>query len=99
LYRFDRRFAIREADRPTDHVHSTTLKATTVMRIAPELRWPKITHSASAGLKSMAWYLLKEPPKIEVLNAAITVDVVTRRALAQTNETQSICIWSGVLPP
>jgi len=44
----------------------------------------------------MASYFLKEAPKVEILHAAITMDVVTGSALAQANEAQSIRIRSGV---
>jgi len=44
----------------------------------------------------MATNLFKEPPQIEVLNAAIMMDVVTGSALAQTDQPQSVCISTGI---
>lgn len=52
--------------------------------------------AASPIWKGMPADLFKEAPEVEVLNTAITVDVVTRSALAQTDQPQSIRVSTGV---
>jgi len=46
--------------------------------------------------KGMTANLFKETPEVEVLDAAIAMDVVLRRALAEANQTQAIGVSTGI---
>jgi hypothetical protein len=85
LHRSYRRRVPGHLDRATDYVHATASELIPIVWIAPELRRSKIAGAASPVWKGMASDLFKETPQIEILNATITVDVVTCSALAQTD--------------
>jgi hypothetical protein len=83
-------------DRPTDHVYPTPLEDISIIGLAPKFRWSEIVFAASPVWKGMTGDLFKETPYVEVLNAAIKMNVMTGRALAQTDQPQAVCIWTAV---
>jgi hypothetical protein len=52
--------------------------------------------TASPVWKRVAANLFKEPPQVEVQDAAIMIDVMTGRALAQTDQPQPVRISTGI---
>jgi hypothetical protein len=97
LHFLDRRLVLGYPDRPTDHIYPTPPEGISMIGVAPEFRGSKITPAATPVRKWVARSLFKEPPQVEVLNAAITMDVMTGSALAQTDRPQSVCISTGIL--
>jgi hypothetical protein len=52
--------------------------------------------AASSVWKGIAADFFKETPEVEVLDAAITINVMTGRALAQADQPQSVGISTGI---
>jgi hypothetical protein len=92
LHCFYRRLVIGHPDRPTDHVYPTSLEGISIIGVMPKFRRFEITLTASLVWKGMAANLFKEPPQVKVLHAAIMMDVMTGRALAQKDQPQPVGI-------
>ena len=67
-----------------------------IIRIPSELLKAKVLFPNSAIWKWVVINRFKESPHVEVVNAAITIDVMTGSTLAQTKKAEPIRIWERV---